>query len=245
MQKLNNSKIVRYPLAPAWRRIIAKVLDIVIIGVLVMSAGFALFCTDPNFHWDTKLEIAGWRYGVFVGIMALLFYGLMLLLPCLWGKTIGMKVFKLAYHKNSNSNFAFSLFKHELFIWEIVVILAFAMGMTMTFISQHQIDSLLEGASAIFTAKMPEGLDSVCYYVGTGFSGFYGVTILFLIAIIIATCVKNKKPAFHDRYSNILVIYKVKISEKIKPINQPILKQEETKAPGEISDDSLEEIDNI
>ncbi|MCQ2956486.1 MAG: hypothetical protein MJ233_01075 [Mycoplasmoidaceae bacterium] len=59
MQKQNNIKIVKYPLAPAWRRIIAKALDIVIIGFLVVAIGFALFCTDPNFKWDAKLEIAG------------------------------------------------------------------------------------------------------------------------------------------------------------------------------------------
>ncbi|MCQ2956487.1 MAG: hypothetical protein MJ233_01080 [Mycoplasmoidaceae bacterium] len=113
----------------------------------------------------------------------------------------------------------------------------------MTFISQNQIDSLLQGASAIFTSQVPEGLDKVCYYVGTGFSAFYGICMVFLIAIIIATCIKNKHPAFHDKYSNVFIIHKVSIAEKSKPINLP--KKDEIKAPGEISDDSLEEIDNI
>ena len=67
------------------------------------------------------------------------------------------------------------------------------------------------------------------------------------MAIIIGVCVRNKHIAFHDRFSNIAVIYKVKISEELKPINLPINKKtkEENKVPGEISAQSLEEIDNI
>ena len=129
MQKQNNNKIVKYPLASCGRRIVAKVLDILIIGLIVMCLGFAIFCSDPNFHWNEKLQISGWRYGLFVTLMAILFFGLMLLLPRLWNKTIGMKIMTLAYHKSKNCNYTFALFKHELFIWEIIVIIAFAMAM--------------------------------------------------------------------------------------------------------------------
>ncbi|MCQ3915693.1 MAG: hypothetical protein MJ195_03060 [Mycoplasmoidaceae bacterium] len=44
-----NSKVVKYPLASAGRRILAKVIDIAIISCIVLALGFTIFCTDPNF----------------------------------------------------------------------------------------------------------------------------------------------------------------------------------------------------
>ncbi|MBQ0045434.1 MAG: RDD family protein [Mycoplasma sp.] len=242
MQNKNNST-TKYPLATAGKRIIAKALDIVMISIIVMSLGFAIFCTDPNFAWNQPLSLAQpWRYGLFVTLMAVIFFGLMLLLPRLWNKTLGMKALGLRYYKKADVNYAFGIFKHELFVWEIVVFIALIMGWTLSFLNPDQINSLFEGANAIFSKTPAEGLDKVCYYVGTGFSCFYGVSILFLIAIIIATCIKNHKPAFHDKYSNIYVIY-VKQVEKYQPYNSH--KVVDVKAPGELSADSLEEIDNI
>lgn len=242
MQSTN--KIVKYPLASAGRRIIAKVVDIAIISCLVLSLGFAIFCTDPNFKWHEQLNISGWRYGLFVTLMALIFYSLMLLLPRLWKKTIGMKIFKLEYFKKTDCNHAFALFKHELFIWEIVVIIAFAMGCTLSGLTAHQVDSLIQGSNAIFANKVPSGLDMACYYAGTGFSCMYGISILFLIATIISICIRNRKPAFHDKYSNIYVIHKQSLESQYKPVNS-VHQHDEIKVPGQISDESFEEIDNI
>lgn len=246
MQNKNNHT-VKYPLATAGKRIIAKVLDIAMISVIVLSLGFAIFCTDPNFSWDKPLVLAqNWRYGLFVTLMAIVFFGLMLLLPRLWKKTIGMKALHLSYFKKEECRFfTFGLFKHELFIWEIIVIIAFAMGWTLTGLNQIQIDSLINGANAIFASSVPEGLDQACYYAGTGFSCMYGVSIIFLIAIVVATCIKNGYPAFHDKYSNIYIINR-KITEQYTSVNQSKKKDnDDIKAPGVISDDSLEEIDNL
>ena len=239
-----NSKVVKYPLASAGRRILAKVIDIAIISCLVLALGFTIFCTDPNFKWNEQLNIAGWRYGLFVTLMALIFFSLMLLLPRLWNKTIGMKALKLAYFKKEECNHTFALFKHELFIWEIIVIIAFAMGCTLSGLTAHQIDSLVQGANAIFANKMPEGLDKACYYAGTGFSCMYGICIIFLVAIIISICIRNKKPAFHDKYSHIYVIHKQSLDSQYRSVNS-IQDKDDTKVPGQISDESLEEIDNI
>lgn len=246
MQNENNLIKTKYPLAPAGRRILAKAIDIVIISCLVIALGFIIFCTDPNFHWNEKLQIAGWRYGLFVTLMAVIFFGLMLLLPRLWKSTIGMRALKLKYYKTKECNFTFAIFKHELFIWEIVVIIAFAMGWTLSGLNQLQIDSLLQGANAIFAQSMPEGLDKACYYVGTMFSCLYGICILFLIAIVIAICVRNGKPAFHDKYSNLVIYHKNKVNEKVVKFDKKD-KQENKgpKIPGQLSDESLEEIDKI
>lgn len=239
-----NSKVVKYPLSSAGRRILAKVIDIAIISCLVLALGFAIFCTDPNFKWNEQLNISGWRYGLFVTLMAVIFFGLMLLLPRFWNKTIGMKVLNLSYFKKEECNYTFAIFKHELFIWEIIVIIAFAMGCTLSGLTAHQVDSLIQGVNAIFANKVPAGLDTACYYAGTMFSCLYGVCIIFLVAIIISICIRNKKPAFHDKYSNIYVIHKQSLESQYRPVNS-IHKEDEIKVPGHISDESLEEIDNI
>ncbi|MCQ3907489.1 MAG: hypothetical protein MJ219_01740 [Mycoplasmoidaceae bacterium] len=98
---------------------------------------------------------------------------------------------------------------------------------------------------SIFASTVPEGLDKACYYVGTGFSCFYGLTIIFLIAIIVATCIKNHRPAFHDKYSNIYII-----SLKTEEINKITTKKHihensENDFPGVISSESFEEIENL
>lgn len=246
MQKQNNETI-KYPLATAGRRILAKAIDIAIVSCIVLALGFTIFCTDSNFKWNEPLVLSqSWRYGLFVSLMAIVFFGLLLLLPCLWKKTIGMKALKLSYYKRKEGmNFSWGLFKHELFIWEIIVFLALIMGWTLTFLSQNQIDSLLAGSMSIFASTVPEGLDKACYYVGTGFSCFYGVTIIFLIAIIVATCIKNHRPAFHDKYSNIYVI-SLKTEGNIKiPNKKQTLDSNEDNFPGVISKEAFEEIENL
>lgn len=247
MQNKNNST-TKYHLATAGKRILAKVIDIAIISCIVLGLGFAIFCTDSNFSWGQALELdQNWRYGLFVTLMAVIFFSLMLLLPRLWKKTIGMKVCSLAYyHKEKTFNYIYGLFKHELFIWEIIVFIALIMGWTLSFLSQHQIQSLFDGANAIFANKLPDGTDKVCYYVGTGFACLYSISILFLIFIIIAICIKNKKPAFHDKYSHIYVYSTKPYVEKYISVNEyKKQKKDNGNVPGAISMDSLEEIDNI
>lgn len=245
MQKQNN-ETTKYPLATAGKRILARVIDIAIISCIVVALGFTIFCTDKNFEWNEDLHLnQKWRFGLFVSLMAIVFFGLMLILPRFWNKTIGMKAMKLAYYKKKEGmNYMFGLFKHELFIWEIVVIIALAMGWTLSFLNQNEIDSIFEGSVAIFASSVPEGLDKACYYVGTGFSCFYSVSILFLIAIIVATCIRSGRPTFHDKYSNIYMISLNPLST-YKPVNRKKATDEEISAPGAISKQSLEEIENL
>lgn len=244
MQKQNNT--TKFPLATAGKRFLAKVIDIALISCLVLGLGFAIFCTDPNFSWDGPLVLEqGWRYGLFTTLMAIIFFTWMLLIPRLTKNTLGMKACKLAYYrKDTTKNFVFAIFKHELFVWEIIVFLSLIMGWTLSFLSPHQIDSLIQGSMSIFVSKLPEDVDATCFYVGTGFSCFYGVCIIFLIAIVIATFIKNGKPAFHDKYSLIYVISKKPLQEKFISVNE-YKKQQEPKVPGGLSNKELEELDNL
>lgn len=242
MQNKNN--VLKYPIASAGRRIFAKFIDIAIISLIVLSLGFSIFCTDPNFEWHGQLNVSNWRYGVFVALMLLVFFGLMLLLPKFWNKTIGMKILKLKYFKKFECNFFFALFKHELFIWEIIVLIAFVMGCTLSGLSSHQIDSLIKGSNGMFNINIPDDVDIPCYYTGAWFSCMYCISFIFLIVIIVGVCIKNKKPAFHDKYSNIYVIYTQPLnqSQSTKHLNN---KHDERNVPGQISNESLEEIGNI
>lgn len=244
MQKQNSN--TKFPLATAGKRFLAKVIDIALISCLVLGIGFAIFCTDPNFSWDGPLVLEqGWRYGLFTTLMAVIFFSLMLVIPRLTKKTIGMKACKLAYYRKDNTkNYVFGIFKHELFVWEIIVFLSLIMGWTLSFLSPNQIDSLIQGSMSIFVSKLPEGVDATCFYVGTGFSCFYGVSIIFLIAIVIAIFIKNGKPAFHDKYSLIYVISTKPLTEKFISVND-YKKQQEDKVPGGLSKEALEEIENL
>lgn len=246
MQKQNN-ETTKYPLATAGKRILARIIDIAIVSCIVIALGFTVFCTDKNFEWNKDLsDIQSWRFGLFVSLMAIVFFGLMLLLPRFWNKTIGMKALKLSYFKKKEGmNYSFGIFKHELFIWEIIVFIALIMGWTLSFLNSHQIDSMLKGSSAIFASNIPDDVDKACYYVGTGFSCFYGVSIILLISILVATCVRNGRPAFHDKYSHLYMI-------STQPMNQSysfksIKKQDKTEGefPGVVSQESLEEIENL
>ena len=246
MQKQNN-ETTKYPLATAGKRVLARIIDIVIVSCIVIAIGFAIFCTDKNFDWHENLSnIQKWRFGLFVSLMTVVFFGLMLLLPRLWNKTIGMKALKLSYYKKKDGmNYSFGIFKHELFVWEIVVFVALIMGWTLSFLNPNQIDSMFKGSTAIFASNIPDGVDKACYYVGTGFSCFYGVSIILLIAILVATCIRNGHPAFHDKYSNIYIISTQAIQSpyNFKSVNKH--DDKENNVPGIISKESLEEIENL
>jgi len=245
MEKTENSKkYVRYPLAPAGRRIVAKLIDLIIVAIIVFGIGVAIFATDSGFKWSGEFVITQpWRYGVFTLCVIIIFFLLMLLLPYFWKKTIGMKALKLGYYNTLPlSNYMFNLFKHELFVWELICILNLILGIVLSSSSAENAKMLLEGImmSAVKTTN-------VYYYVGIGFSTGYLVLMLVLIGVIIAVCMRNKKPAFHDKYSNVYVVHCVSMNTPDKNAN---VKKRNNKrinygVPGEISSSALEEIDEL
>ena len=68
-----------------------------------------------------------------------------------------------------------------------------------------------------------------------------------LFAIIIGVCVANKKPAFHDKFSNVFVIHLRPLNTPDKQMNkkQNKMKKINYGIPGEISSSELEEIDKL
>lgn len=244
MQKQNNST-TKYPLATAGKRFLARIIDILIISCLVLGIGFAVFCTDPNFSWKDELVLQQkWRYAFFVILMLFVFVLWMIVAPLLFKQTFGMKITKIKYFKkDENKNYLLCLCKHEIFIWEIIALISLVMGITLSCLSNKQIDSLLKGAEAIFASKVPDGIDKVFYYIGTGFSCFYSVSIVLLIFVIVFTFIKNGTPAFHDKFSGLYMISTVSLVEKYQKPNQP--KQDDIIGPGAISPEALEEINSL
>lgn len=244
--KIKPTEMVRYPLASAGRRIGSKILDILIVGVVVLGIGLAIFLTNPD---GTEVgQIQPWRYGVFSLCMMLLFAGLLLVLPSFTSWTLGMKICKLKYVKVLPlKNLGLCIFKHELFTWEIFVLLSLVTGVTLTFLNPEQSVSLFAGI--VPSIHLPDGfvVDNVLKGVGIFFACLYYVSIVLLIVILIGVCIKSKRPAFHDKYSDLLVVHLVPIKDLDKNAN---LKKKKTKRinygiPGEINSGSFEELDEL
>lgn len=237
-------EMVRYPLSSAGRRIGSKIFDILFVGILVLVVGIAIFATDPNFQWKSIEAIQPWRYGLFAMCMILIFFGLLWLLPRLTGWTIGMKIFKLKYFNVLPlSSFGLNIFKHELFVWEIMCFISLVLGATLSFLTPENAKILIAGV-----LSSSKGIDiNAYYYAGVTFACFYYVTVVLLIIVLIGVCIKSKRPAFHDKFSNILVIHlrPTKDLDKQANVKKKGIKRINYGIPGEISSGSFEEIDEL
>ncbi|MCQ2748220.1 MAG: hypothetical protein MJ223_03140 [Mycoplasmoidaceae bacterium] len=111
--------------------------------------------------------------------------------------------------------------------------------------NQNLIDSLISGVNSIFASNVPEGINKACYYVGTAFSAFYGTLLLLLFAIIIGIFVKSGKPAFHDKFSNLVIYFKNKGDNNPTFSKPKESDKNKILGPGQLSQESLEEIGNI
>lgn len=246
IDKAKPTEMIRYPLASAARRIGCKILDILFVGIIIFSLGLAIFATEPGFDWHQLQPAQPWRYAIFVVLMLIVFFGLLLVLPKFTKWTLAMKLLRTKYvNVLPLSNFFRNLFKHELLIWEIMCFVSFVLGITLSLLPSQSALSMIYG---VMVSKNVEQIkDWASYYGGITFACFYYACIVMLVVILVGVCIKNKRPAFHDKFSNVLVIYLSPISKldkqanakkrKVKRINYGI--------PGEINSGSFEEVDNL
>lgn len=238
--------MVRYPLASATRRIFTKILDILILSILVVAVGLAIFSTEPGFDWYKIDAAQPWRYVTFVLCMLVLFFGLMLLLPRLTGWTLAMKLLRIKYvNVLPLSSFGLNLFKHELFIWEIMCFISFVLGITLSLLPK---DSAISMMYAVMSFSKPEEIaDMASYYGGVAIAAFYYVSMIMLIIVFIGVCIKSKRPAFHDKFSNIVVVYlnPANIPDKNANLRKTRSKRINYGIPGEINTGSFDETDNL
>lgn len=244
--KIKTPETVRYPLASAGRRIGSKIIDILLVGIVVFCIGLAIFLTNPD-GVDIG-QIQPWRYGVFSLCMFMIFAGLMLVLPSFTTWTLGMKICKLKYVKVLPlKNLGFSIFTHELLVWEIVCIISLVLGVTLSFLTKEESVSLLSGVVPYI--KTPSGfeIDPVLWGVGVFFACLYYVSVILLIIVIVGVCIKSKHPAFHDKFSDLLIAHLASTNDPDKNAN---LKKKKSKRinygiPGEINSGSFEELDEL
>jgi len=239
-------KTVRYPLASAARRFFAKLLDIIFVGLIVFGLGVAILVTSPGFNKKDLLTIQPWRYGLLSSITLLIFCLYFILLPFFWKKTLFMKAFKLQYVNNLPlSNFGLNLIKHEMFIWGIITLISFVVGIVLIPLTPQNAVNLIHGIS--FKSGQSTNNNSPYFYVGIAFATLYIVAVIGLIAATIAMFVKNKKPAFHDNLSNVYVIHLVQTNEPDKQGNLKRNNQRKINygVPGDISSGAFEEIDSM
>lgn len=253
MTEANNQQtnLVRYPLATAWRRLGAKALDILIITLVIFGLGIAIIATNPGFKWNEWVEIQPWRY-LLVGIITfIIFTGLMFVLPLFTDWTIGMKALKLKYvHILPLSKRGWNLFKHEILIWGIMCILSLILGIVLGCLNKTgQARSLILGIQTlgINSKQQTEVTSWPLYYVGVVFACCYYCSALLLLVIIISLFVKNKKPTFYDKFSNIVVIHLSPMNDPDKQHNTKKMPQKKINfgVPGEINSGSFEELDNL
>lgn len=244
--KIRTPGTVRYPLASAGRRIGSKILDILLVGIIVFCLGLAIFLTNPG---GTKVEqIEPWRYGVFSLCMFMVFAGLLLVLPSFTTWTIGMKICKLKYVKVLPlKNLGFCIFKHELLTWEIICIISLILGVTLSFLKTDQAVSLLTGVVPYIKTVDGFVIDKACWAAGVFFACLYYASVIILIVVIVGVCIKSKHPAFHDKYSDLLIAHLSALNDPDKNAN---LKKKKAKRinygiPGEINSGSFEEIDEL
>ncbi len=241
----NNKLLTRYPLASGVRRLFAKIIDLLIISAIVIGLGLSIFTTDPEFRWSENNNYfisQTWRYGIFTLLVAFSFYGLMILLPYYWKKTIGMKLIKLSYYKILPlSNTALCLIKHELFVWELFIFLDLILGIVLTILSPTDAYTLLR--VVLLKEKNKDSL----FYPGLILSSLYIFAFILLMFLIMGVFIKNKKPAYHDKYSNLYIIYLKPINDLDKLANK---KKQSKKIinyslPGSIKPSTIEEVDKL
>lgn len=241
----SNKTFIRYPLASAIKRLLAKTVDILIIFAIVVGLGIAIFATDPKFKWfggNDYFISQTWRYSIYTLLVSITFYCLMILLPYFWKKTIGMKVFKLSYYKILPlCNTTLCLVKHELFTWEIFVFLNLILGITLSSLSPSNAYTLLK------VILLKEKTIDWLFYLGLIFSSLYISTFIIFIILTIGVFIRNKKPSWHDKYSNLYIIYLKPINDLDKLTNQ---KKQSKKIinyslPGSINPSAIEETDKL
>ena len=85
------------------------------------------------------------------------------------------------------------------------------------------------------------------FYSGLIFSGLYISTFIILVFLIVGVFVKNKKPAPHDKYSNLYIIYLKPINDIDKWANRKNNSKKiiNYSLPGSINPSAIEEIDKL
>lgn len=201
----------RYNLAPASNRILARLIDFVI--MISVSIGFAclIFFTDPGFNGNVQtMEITEpYRYFLFVIVIAICFTSYLIILPYFWkGQTLGLKAFKLAIYNVIFTHFLANIFKRELLVWVINTIINFIFALTLFIIGTTRGS---HDAISIIVQMYTYDSNQQYFAVAIIFITMYTVSTMLLILVLFSVAFNSKRQCLIDRISNTVTIKKIDV----------------------------------
>ena len=207
----SKNKSSRYGLAAPGIRIFTRICDFIIVLLVSFGCASAIFLTDPNFKGEFNFIISEpWRYFCFSIIATSLFFIYFIIQPYFWkGKTLCMKLFKLAIYNQLLTHWLFNLIKHEMFIWIIYSFISFAFSLILCVVGYTKSAKIsYQIITSLFSITKN---DNEYYIYKIFFLTMNGVMIILIISIIISIIVHPKRQAWHDKFSNIVIVKTVDI----------------------------------
>lgn len=245
---------VRFPLASAGIRLASRFLDMLLISIVCFGFGLLIVCTDPQFSWTSSpfMISQSWRYFLTSLILVIISSCYFIVLPKFWkGQTLFKKIFKIRFYSLLPlKNEFLQIFKHDLFIWVLMVTITFILGATLMFVGPAGASEIINyfgfnGSTAFSNAT--DG--NIGYYIcSIIFDTAYSIVGFIIIGLVVAMFVKNKKPTLQDKFSDLVVIKLKPVSSKDENLSKnikPAKKKINYGLPGEISPESFEEIDSL
>lgn len=248
MEKQSNTK-ARYKLAKASDRVLSRIVDLIIVGLVNLGLAALIFLTDPAFSGSLSGFIVSqpFRYLLFGLTSFISFFSYFVILPYYWkGQTLGLKLFKLGIYNQLLSGFFFNLVKKEVFIWMMTLSIGIILSIVLFVIGIAQdAKAANDIILSLIHAKKPEG--GYTWIIVT-FSSFYTLSALILLLALINTIIRSEKRTIIDNWSNTVTVKLKDISSNKDNHNLNKIKTTKNKnysLPGIILDNPNEEIKSL
>lgn len=231
-QNIKNNKI-KYPLAPATRRVLARFFDLFLLCVLsigIFSAFTLWIFINDRTYYNQKLFCGMFLIANFTSI--LMFFIYFVVFPYFFGGyTLFMRMFKIKVYSNKKGFVFFrEIIKRELFIWFLFFIINFILIIVLFFQNNP-----LEIIKELFIFNFSN--ENIMIPI---FQFLYVLCIIPMIVITIHMVMRSGKRAIHDIFSNTYVILNKPIIEN----NKNTMEKKYSNLPGIIDEKALEEINN-
>lgn len=245
-KQTSSISLSNYHFPSAWSRFLARFFDIFIVSAVTISLGITILITDNKFSWQC-LELAQpirYFYVSLVGIILSFFFFICFPILFSW-QTIGMKIFKLKFcFENEKKRKFFSLLKHELFVWIIIMLISLITSLIFSLISYQDLEIL--NKSMISFAKKTNHQNSLFHYLGLVIKYSYYVFFFVFFSLIINLFTVNKKPLWHDKFSHLFVVktsnFGKKMSFKLK--NEHSINKTNYDLPGDVNASLLDQLES-
>ncbi len=231
----------RYFLAPAWARLLARLLDLVFLFLALFLLLFAVFAIGNNgFFYDQHFfdNTPAWKYFIFSLFSCTLILGYFVFLPFVWnGKTIGCWIFKICIvNTHIFDTKLIGLLKREMFLSESFAVISLILGLTLI--------SLGDTNASLLLKAMVQGEHNKFSDATVVFEALYYVSGFMLFICVLWMFVKNKKRCLQDIISDTVTIKfdKQDDTSNTKTNNQIKTSTKNYKLPGEIESIDLGEI---